>query len=148
MNQFTLIFCWVVLSLWSQGSPCCRTFYAKPKYLKLRRYKPNYLYPKTRNTLPDKRQYGTPYQCMGMSLWRWIMSFITLLSLVSAHNTIWSFVPVLWIRIMLMGIWIRGSASGKRDPDPALGDWFLWVLFPLLGFPGLYFRYFKVVIIF
>ena len=56
------------------------------------------------------------------------------------------FKPVLWIRILLRQIRIRGSALGKKDsdpvpaPDPALGERFVRVLIPLLGFSCLYFR--------
>ena len=35
------------------------------------------------------------------------------------------------------------SALGKTDPDPALGERFLQVLFPLLIFPSLYFSFFN-----
>ena len=52
------------------------------------------------------------------------------------------FYAVLWIRINMMRIRIRGSASGIKDPDPALGERFLRVLFPLLGFPKFIFPFF------
>ena len=46
-----------------------------------------------------------------------------------------SYKAVLWIRINMMRNRIRGSASEITDPDPALGERFLRVLFPLLVFP-------------
>ena len=49
------------------------------------------------------------------------------------------FKTVLWIRIVLMRIRIRGSASGKTDPDPAHSELFLSFISAV--FPSLYFRY-------
>ena len=49
---------------------------------------------------------------------------------------------VLWIRINIMRIQIRRLASGITDPDPALGERFLRVLFLCKVFHSLHFRFF------